>query len=89
MATLELLHQLYLLTVLHLNFVQQSLLVLDLSLAQLKLLVLLVEREKLLALCFEFLDDSLLLSDHAAKFLVLTLVNAVVRFQLYEPVTQL
>ena len=45
MATLELFHQIDLLAVLHLDFVQKGLLVLDLSLTQLELLVLLVEGE--------------------------------------------
>ena len=45
MATLELFHQIDLLAVLHLYFVQKGLLVLDLSLTQLELLVLLVEGE--------------------------------------------
>ena len=63
--------------------------ILDLSLAQLELLVFFVEREQFLALILEFLNDSFLLGDYAAQLLVLALVDAIICFKLYESMAQL
>lgn len=68
---------------------EQSLLVFNLSLPELKLFILLVKAEQLLSLDFELLNDGLLLTYHTLQLLVLTLQDFLTFFHLDQFVAEL
>ena len=74
---------------LYLELREQSLLVFNLSLPELKLFILLVKAQQLLSLDFELLNDGLLLTYHTLQLLVLTLQNFLTFFHLDQFVAEL